>query len=121
LVVGFHPKAAEAEPRNRQTPDHRDSATFVLPVSIVRRFLFNTSPSWGMLSSVGMWRSYEIVSSSGTQGTYFQRLLLFTTARKKAPDGLIEALFRRYLVDPRVRKNRDRAIPPRWARRASSS
>jgi hypothetical protein len=73
------------------------------------------------MSSVGMWRSYEIVSSSGTQGTYFQRLLLFTTARKKAPDGLIEALFRRYLVDPRVRKNRDRAIPPQWARRASSS
>jgi hypothetical protein len=73
-----------------------------------------------MMNPVGVWRRYQIVSSSGTQGTYLQRLLVFTTARKKAPDGLIEALFRRYLVDLRSLRTLGTATPPHGIRRVSS-
>ena len=73
-----------------------------------------------MMNPVGVWRRYQIVSSSGTQGTYLQRLLVFTTARKKAPDGLIEALFRRYLVDHRALRTLSFATPPHGIRRVSS-
>jgi hypothetical protein len=72
-----------------------------------------------MVKSVGVWRRYQIVSSSGTQGTYLQRLLVFTTARKRAPAGLIDALFRRYLVDLRSLRNLELATPPQGFRRAS--
>ena len=74
-----------------------------------------------MIHSVGVWRRYQIVSLHGTQGTYLQRLLVFTTARKKAPDGLIDALFRRYLVDLRSLRTLNAATPPRDIRRASSA
>jgi hypothetical protein len=49
----------------------------------------------------GVLRSYEIVSAGGTNGTSYQRLLAFTTMRRKAPDVLIAALVARYQV-PRI-------------------
>jgi hypothetical protein len=49
-----------------------------------------------MGTGMGMWRRYEIVSACGTHGTYLQRLLVFTTARKKAPVGIIDSLLRRF-------------------------
>lgn len=54
---------------------------------------------------VAVSRSYEIVSSRGTHGNTYQRLLEFTTARRKAPDGLLNAVLARYLVG-RVRASR---------------
>lgn len=64
-----------------------------------------------------MWRRYEIVSARGTNGTYLQRLLVFTTARKKAPDGVIDALLRRYLGARRPSK---RAVVLMATRRSPS-
>lgn len=49
-----------------------------------------------MVNVVGVWRRYEIVSVQGTHGTYLQRLLVFTTARRKAPEGVIDSLLRRF-------------------------
>lgn len=74
-----------------------------------------------MILPVRVWRRYQIVSLHGTQGTYLQRLLAFTTARKRAPDGLIDALFRRYLVDLRSLRTLNAATPPQDIRRASSA
>lgn len=53
---------------------------------------------------MGMWRRYEIVSAYGTRGTYLQRLLVFTTARKKAPVGIIDSLLRRFPTGGRPAK-----------------
>lgn len=53
---------------------------------------------------MGMWRQYEIVSAHGTHGTYLQRLLVFTTARKKAPVGIIDSLLRRFPMGSRPQK-----------------
>jgi hypothetical protein len=53
---------------------------------------------------MGMWRRYEIVSASGTHGTYLQRLLVFTTARKKAPAAIIDSLLRRFPTGSRPQK-----------------
>jgi hypothetical protein len=41
-------------------------------------------------------RSYAIVSSCGTRGNAYQRLLEFTTARRKAPDNLLFPVLARY-------------------------
>jgi hypothetical protein len=56
----------------------------------------------GMVNVMGMWRRYEIVSAHGTHGTYLQRLLVFTTARKKAPEGIMDSLLRRFPVATRL-------------------
>jgi hypothetical protein len=51
---------------------------------------------------VGVLRSYEVVSTRGTRGNSYQRLLVFTTARRKAPDFLIRAVLARYGVGRRM-------------------
>lgn len=53
-----------------------------------------------------------IVSTRGTQGTYLQRLLVFTTARRKAPGTLLDVLLRRFHVDLQVVSNHDQAAQP---------
>jgi len=53
------------------------------------------------VDDVAVVRSYQIVSGSGTVGTYFQRLLVFTTARQKAPPTVLDHLLSRYPVSPR--------------------
>jgi hypothetical protein len=55
---------------------------------------------------VGVSRSYQIVSSNGTTGNPYQRLLAFTTARRKAPEGLIHVLLARYQNGRRPRRFR---------------
>jgi hypothetical protein len=55
---------------------------------------------------VGVLRSYEIVSTRGTRGNLYQRLLAFTTARRKAPAVLLDAVLKRYGVGRRVRRLR---------------
>lgn len=47
----------------------------------------------------GVSRSYEIISAQGTKGTPAQRLLAYTTAQRRAPAGLLDALLAR---DPRI-------------------
>ncbi|HEU4733068.1 MAG TPA: hypothetical protein VFT22_34480 [Kofleriaceae bacterium] len=51
-----------------------------------------------------MTRSYEIVSAQGTQGTSCQRLLVFTTAGRKAPPSLLRALLASYPIARRLRR-----------------
>jgi hypothetical protein len=62
-----------------------------------------------MVNAVRVWRHYMIVSTRGTQGTYLQRLLVFTTARRKAPGTLLDVLLRRFHVDLQVVSNHDQA------------
>jgi hypothetical protein len=72
---------------------------------------------WGMqrlvVDPMGVSRSYEIVSSEGTNGNPYQRLLRFTTARRKAPEGLFRGLLARYQIGRRrpVRAAYDAAGP----------
>jgi hypothetical protein len=54
----------------------------------------------------GVARSYEIISCRGTLGTAGQRLLVFTTAGRKAPAVLLDALLSHH---PVVRRLRSRA------------
>jgi hypothetical protein len=51
-----------------------------------------------------MTRSYEIVSARGTRGTFCQRLLVFTLARKKVPPSLLSALLASYPIARRLRR-----------------
>lgn len=59
-------------------------------------------------------RSFTIVSSGGTMGTHYQRLLAFTIAGRKAPAGVVElvvrssraALRRMRLHEPAVAEHR---------------
>jgi hypothetical protein len=45
---------------------------------------------------VGIVRSYQVMSCRGTYGNSYQRLLMFTTARRKAPAGLLQIVLARY-------------------------
>jgi len=51
-------------------------------------------------------RSYKVVSTGGTRGNMYQRLLAFTTSRRKAPDGLLDPVLARYQVGRRVAARR---------------
>lgn len=53
-----------------------------------------------VVEDVAVERSYQIVSPGGTDGTVFQRLLVFTTARRRAPAVILERLLARYPLDP---------------------
>jgi hypothetical protein len=55
----------------------------------------------------GMFRSYQVVSSRGTRGTRFQQLLVFTTARRKAPGGVIDSALRHFHVGLRALLKRE--------------
>lgn len=63
-----------------------------------------------MVNPVRVWRRYQIVSACGTQGTLLQRLLVFTTARRKAPAGALDSALRRYHIDLRVLMNHDQQV-----------
>jgi hypothetical protein len=58
------------------------------------------------VDSIAVSRSYRIVSTRGTRGNAYQRLLAFTTARKKAPTDLLDPMLAHY-------KDRLRARTPR--------
>ena len=66
-----------------------------------------------------VWRRYQIVSTRGTQGTVLQRLLVFTTMRRKAPAGAIDSALRRYDIDVRVLMRPDLQRMHRGSRRLS--
>jgi hypothetical protein len=55
---------------------------------------------------VGVVRSYQILSPHGTDGNPYQRLLMFTTARRKAPAGLLGMVLARHAVWRRARSAR---------------
>ena len=64
------------------------------------------------VDSIGVSRSYRIVSTRGTRGNAYQRLLAFTTARRKAPTGLLDPMLAHYqdrLRARRLRRSRDPA------------
>jgi hypothetical protein len=48
------------------------------------------------VDTIGVSRSYRIVSTRGTLGNAYQRLLAFTTARRKAPTGLLDPMLAHY-------------------------
>jgi hypothetical protein len=60
-----------------------------------------------MVDPMKVWRRYEIVSTRGTRGTLLQRLLTFTTARRRAPDGLLDSALKRHHIDLRALMKRD--------------
>jgi hypothetical protein len=53
-----------------------------------------------VVEHVAVARSYRIISMAGTEGTVFQRLLVFTTARQRAPARFLARLLSRYPLDP---------------------
>jgi hypothetical protein len=57
-------------------------------------------------------RSYVIVSTRGTRGNVYQRLLVFTTARRKAPRSLVDPVVARYQSGRRARSKRAWRAPP---------
>ena len=74
-----------------------------------------------MVTPVKVWRRYKVVSLGGTQGTFFQRLLVFTTARQKAPAGILDSALRRHHVNLRALMKRDERLPLPGIRRGSAA
>jgi hypothetical protein len=64
----------------------------------------------------GLFRSYQVVSAHGTTGTYLQQLLVFTTARRKAPEGVIDFVLQCLPAGVQLLAKRTRA--PEGVRRA---
>jgi hypothetical protein len=94
--LGIRQRVPGAPRRLDDDPDERVARRIAEQDQSPDTIFVGLSPSWGMVDSVGVWRRYEIVSLHGTNGTYLQRLLVFTTARRKAPAGVIDCLLRRF-------------------------